>query len=586
MNFNSIYMNLTIPVVVCEADSLKISYINTEAKALLYVKINNRLDIFSDVILPRYKAEFDCLIQTMAIKGFVNDYYLTLNNFNEQKGTACDRIKINANTIDLSPDEDGKRYYCFYLFGEPVIGAEGKNNVEYELIRIFSAAYHQANTEQTIKTVLSLLGDTLNVSRVYIFENINNRYTCNTFEWCADGIEPMKETLQHVPLETFDHESFMSDTGMVLCNDTREMTGRDRASMERQGIKAILTVPFFDGSNPIGFIGCDECADYRKWSQFEIEILLNVSFIISSLVMRRKTQASAETAFQIMERVVDNIEAMVYVVNIETNRVIYMNSAMARERGIKNIEKEDLFCYQMFMRDASEPCEFCMSRRIANGESSQLGTQRVEFQSTINNKWYASSITAVEWINGEYVYLHSAVEITERKNNEDILKKSASIDSMTNVYNREWGYKSLDKLISDSKETDTTSAVIFIDVDGLKHVNDTYGHIEGDKIIIGIVNVLKKCTRKNDIIFRWGGDEFIILLPGCTKKNAESIILNANLLLSDINASSNKPYVYAFSSGIYEISGKDLYTADSVIRMADALMYEQKNRKKAERTVL
>lgn len=576
MNFNDLFLNLKMPVVVCESQSLKLSYINTEAKALLYIKINNKSDNLRDVILPKSETQFDCLLKTLQESGFVSDFILTLTNASSENNPAVEKIKINANRIGSN-----KQYYCFYLSSECVKTDMLEENLEGELIRILSAAYRSADLDETINIILGLLGSAINVSRVYIFETVNSRFTSNTYEWCAPGIESMIDNLQHIPFDAFNYEAFTSDTGMVLCNDIREMNEDDRKSMEKQGVKSILTVPYFDANQPIGFIGCDECVNYRKWNAFEIKLLLNTSFIITSLIMRKRTQSNADTAFQIMERVVDNIEAMVFAVNIDNNRVIYMNSAMARERGIKDLEKEELYCYQMFMRDVNEPCKYCVNRQLLDDAGKPRGTMRSEFQSTINNKWYAMSSTVIEWINGEYVYLHSTVEITDRKNNEDILKKSASMDSMTNVYNREWGYNALDMLITDTQDSGIKSTIIFIDVDGLKYVNDNYGHIEGDKIIIGIVNALKKCTRKNDIIFRWGGDEFIVLLPGCTEKNAELIMNNTCAMLDEINLKSQKPYQYAFSYGIFEIGTQDLYTADAVVKTADALMYEQKNRKKA-----
>jgi len=295
-----------------------------------------------------------------------------------------------------------------------------------------------------------------------------------------------------------------------------------------------------------------------------------------------KAKDGEDAAIAAVERVIDNIEAMVYVIDPKTNRIIYMNSAMARERGIKDKAHEEIYCYQMFMRDVAEPCESCPNKQLFDEDGNPTGEiLRSELQSSINNKWYSMSAAAVEWINGEYVYLKSATEITERKNNEDILKKSASTDAMTNVYNREWGYKALDKLISDVMDSDAAASVVFIDVDGLKFVNDNYGHIEGDKIIIGVVDALKKCTRKNDVIFRWGGDEFVVLLPGCTQTNAEAIMINSIAYLDEINKISTKPYVYAFSYGIFEInSHQENYSSESIIKIADSLMYAQKNKKK------
>ncbi|GAB6167843.1 diguanylate cyclase [Clostridium carnis] len=111
-------------------------------------------------------------------------------------------------------------------------------------------------------------------------------------------------------------------------------------------------------------------------------------------------------------------------------------------------------------------------------------------------------------------------DITERKKMEYQLRKFCYTDKLTGLYNRAYFEESIKKL-NDKKNL--PFSIIMGDVNGLKIVNDTFGHLEGDKLLVKISYVVKSVCRKNDIIFRWGGDEIAILLPNTKEDEAEGI---------------------------------------------------------------
>ena len=110
-------------------------------------------------------------------------------------------------------------------------------------------------------------------------------------------------------------------------------------------------------------------------------------------------------------------------------------------------------------------------------------------------------------INGLLLNYH---DISERKKREKEIHFLSYHDSLTNLYNRAFFEAEKKRL---DTERQLPLSIIMGDVNGLKLTNDTYGHIEGDKLLIAIANILKKCCRKEEIITRIGGDEFCIILP-------------------------------------------------------------------------
>lgn len=159
------------------------------------------------------------------------------------------------------------------------------------------------------------------------------------------------------------------------------------------------------------------------------------------------------------------------------------------------------------------------------------------------------------------------------KEKEEYIKNLAYYDPLTRVANRNLFYKLAKELLNTVNRDGHLLALLFIDVDNLKEINDTYGHEVGDRILQEVANTLKKSTRKSDVITRFGGDEFLILLP--YTKSAE----NYNKVASRIIGTGNKVKVMdakdisiTFSIGIslYPDHGNHI---NELILKADEAMY-------------
>ena len=116
------------------------------------------------------------------------------------------------------------------------------------------------------------------------------------------------------------------------------------------------------------------------------------------------------------------------------------------------------------------------------------------------------------------------------------------------------------------RSPDERLAVAFIDVDGLKRVNDTSGHAEGDRLLKELTGALTKRLRSHDIVFRYGGDEFVCILPGASGEGAAPIFA----AVADAFAESAPDR--AFSVGLAELREGD--TPDGLVARADAALYE------------
>lgn len=177
-------------------------------------------------------------------------------------------------------------------------------------------------------------------------------------------------------------------------------------------------------------------------------------------------------------------------------------------------------------------------------------------------------------------YVSVFSDITERKRQEELLEFLASHDSLTNLLNRNEILIKIRLAISESKAINKTFALLYIDLDNFKIINDSVGHTLGDKLLVDVSKKLRSITNKSDSIARMGGDEFVVLLESSTNK-VENDIYISNLL--DIFANpfiiENKELHITASVGVVYSSGQE-ESAISLMQKADLAMYSAKDKGK------
>ncbi len=170
------------------------------------------------------------------------------------------------------------------------------------------------------------------------------------------------------------------------------------------------------------------------------------------------------------------------------------------------------------------------------------------------------------------------VLLLTNKNNIDQMRNYSHYDPLTKVYNRRQGFILLEDQIANIKRLKKI-CLCFIDINGLKEVNDTLGHSYGDELILTVTDTINQTIRESDIIIRMGGDEFLIVLSKVEKAIAETIWTRITELFGNINAMDNRKYLISVSHGIVEVSNSDQnIDLNEIITNADDKMYKEKVR--------
>lgn len=576
--FKNLYDNLRLPVIVAEnAPGFPVVYINTEAQLYLSLSISVRrlkhrtiLGNFSNILRFDDPQTYDDIESVLKKHGAINELMVTVISYEKEVLSA----ELSANILEIK----GTEYVIFYVRILDAVLQKDEAITGELLTRILHEAYDSKSTEETIQAILSLAGRRLNVSRVYIFEDISPEYTRNTYEWCADGVEPAIKLLQHLKKADYQYDIIMANP-MFIYNDTRELPKRDREILyDLQGIKSISILPLYLFEKAIGYLGFDDTAKFRIWTRREIQVQEGIASILASLISRRNTERELIASREAMQTITDNLDDLIFVNDLDTYELKFVSKSLANSLGL---EAKDLIgqpCWSVVQPGHDQPCDFCPIPDLYEEDGTiKKDTWVWEHDNENTGKWYRIKDNVIKWIDGSLAHLETSTDITYQKQYEEQLRYSASTDAMTEVFNREWGYARLKEIAENqSKNPETKHTLCFMDIDGLKSVNDRLGHAAGDEMIVNTIKTIFACIRKEDFICRWGGDEFILLLF-CDIGMAGKVIDKINFAIEHFNQTRKKDYTLSISTGAVEIEPND--NIDEVIAEADKLMYEAKRSK-------
>lgn len=181
---------------------------------------------------------------------------------------------------------------------------------------------------------------------------------------------------------------------------------------------------------------------------------------------------------------------------------------------------------------------------------------------------------------GRLIVVH---EITERRQLEEELRELSLLDELTGLSNRRGFYLLATQFMQMAKRMDLNAAIIFADMDGMKKINDTFGHGEGDQALIEFSNIMRGASRSSDILARLGGDEFVILGIE-TRENLKDVLLSRLTgQLEAFNHQGGRKYTISASFGVAHFFPGQFIEIDELVKEADKAMYEQKLAKKLAR---
>lgn len=288
----------------------------------------------------------------------------------------------------------------------------------------------------------------------------------------------------------------------------------------------------------------------RNWTMEEVKFLNDVKRIVQSILSKRIAQNSLASSYASLEAVLENVGCGICVRDPESGRVLYLNQCyrdfLPTEENVKSLEK------------------------LLHGTSGY-----VEFSSVDQNRWFDVFSSKIKWVDGRSVMLYTIYEVTDKKLYQQKIERQANNDFLTGLYNRMRCEHDLEHYIRQTRAIGGQGALLYIDLDDFKHINDGLGHQYGDVLLQAISHSLQRIQGIESTCYRMGGDEFIIIITHSQYAMLKNI-------LDDIRNIFTKPwflkggdYYCTMSMGVVQFP-KDGETVEELIKKADIAMYEAK----------
>lgn len=174
-------------------------------------------------------------------------------------------------------------------------------------------------------------------------------------------------------------------------------------------------------------------------------------------------------------------------------------------------------------------------------------------------------------------------EIKEREAAEAEVRRLSLTDELTGLYNRRGFFVVAEQQLQLAQLTQIPVGLLFIDLDGLKHINDNLGHELGDAALVTSANLIKQTFRNSDTLGRIGGDEFVVLMQGINP-TPETLVQRLQAQIDDFNQHQHQSFQISMSIGIQYSNRTQSLSLGELITQADRQMYQQKRLKKANQS--
>ncbi len=420
------------------------------------------------------------------------------------------------------------------------------------LTSILQLLESESSVEHILGDILEYAGKYLGISSAQVFRvNVDSEYIDVVAEWLGTGIISIFDKTQNIMRPSF---LTLSDKPIVYSSGGSH-TDAEKASLDEVHISATIIMPIMINGKISMSVCFNSCRQERDWTIDEIRFTSDVVKIMQSILIRRIQKNSLASSFASLEAILDNIGCSIYVWDASREKVLFMN----REIKAMFAKKGQEFSANKYFDTMGKDYEDGIYERY--DEDTDL--------------WYDVHVNHINWVDGREVVLVAMYDITDKKVYQRRIEQLAYTDFLTGLFNRMCCERDLARYIDDAKHDKTQGALLYLDLDDFKHINDGLGHQYGDALLKSIAHSLQRVSGIEKTCYRMGGDEFVILVP---PDNFQKFILiqeQIKEIFSNPWFLKDADYYCTMSMGTvtYPTEGDNV---QELIKKADIAMYEAK----------
>lgn len=353
-------------------------------------------------------------------------------------------------------------------------------------------------------------------------------------------------------------QSFLSQIGdqtRIISYRTR-IDEKNRDWLDSIGVSAAVAIPIAINGKTAMYAFYVDNKPNREWGIEEVKFFGDATKVIQSSATNRIQRNSITSSYKSLETILDNVGSAIYVRDVSSSNIVYVN------RMCKNTFENEI-------KSGAIVALFEESSRYNTASS----YREVNYKE--RNRWYDVTSTNMTWVDGRRVVLYAIIDVTEKKQYQKKIEQQANNDFLTGLYNRMCCERDLLRIIDEAKECGGKGAVIYLDLDDFKHINDGLGHQYGDVLLKAISSSLTRINGVENTCYRMGGDEFVILVPHTSYDRFEQIIESIRVVFNKPWFLKGADYYCTSSIGVVTFPDEG-ETVQDLIRKADIAMYTAK----------
>lgn len=408
--------------------------------------------------------------------------------------------------------------------------------------------------EEIMIKLLEIVGSFLNISMAFLSRiSKDDAHMDIVARWLGEKVVwPFEKTVkQTTPF-------FLKTDKTLVLSGQAALNTEEKEEMESLSMKSLIVLPFVIGENSKMYACFSEQTKEREWQVEEIKFISDAVKILQSILTRRIQKNSIASSYASLETILDNVGSAVYVQDLSTGVSLFANRNMRH-----SFEKE--------LKEGS--IQKLLDREI----HSESGSSEIYLEE--RERWCELYYTKIKWVDQSPVRLCALYDVTEKKVYQKKIEQQAYTDFLTGLYNRMCCERDLAKYVDEARKTNQCGALLYLDLDDFKHINDGLGHQYGDVLLKSISNSLQKVNGIESTCYRMGGDEFVIIIPPDGYTKLEKIITSIREIFMKPWYLKDADYYCTMSMGVVEFPSEG-DKVHELIKKADIAMYEAKKRGK------
>ena len=409
----------------------------------------------------------------------------------------------------------------------------------------------------------------------------------------TDEIGLMTQTLSKLYRRLGEQESHMravvdaAPAGIIVVNkdgliDTfnpaaEKLFGYLAVEMRQRSIKWLLpSIKLAGDGQQQGESEIESNACHRDGTNMQLSVSVNgtkiggkpfFTCLVTDISRRKATEARLRDAESRYRELIETVQDMVWTMDAE-GRFTYLNRACTSIYGFAPAEMLTHYLHEYRSPD-HPPVDRDAIEKLLHGEES-VQFETVHLDNDSKPHFLSFSARSHKNTNGDITHISGTTrDITEQKAFQHQLSYHAEHDPLTGMFNRHYFQEELERTVARVARNGTDCALFYIDLDQFKYINDTLGHAAGDRLLVDIAALLSAHVRDGDLLARFGGDEFTLLLYNINKQDVLRAADNFRALCDDYRfAAEDKTFNITCSIGVVMIDD-NVASAEEVLSHAD-----------------